>query len=155
MKCYVHPDIEAVGTCMNCGRAVCSDCSLDIAGKMTCKACAEKLATQCVTVPKKEPALALALSLIGGFVSGMFIGLGQLYNGQIKKAVILSVAHVLLGFTLVVLFILVAIVTLGFGAICCLPILIFPLALWLYAMYDAYVTAEKINKGEPVKDWLD
>jgi hypothetical protein len=29
-----------------------------------------------------------------------------------------------------------------------------PIVIWLYAMYDAYVTADKVNKGEPTKDWL-
>lgn len=155
MKCYTHPEIEATGTCTSCGRPVCPECSMNVAGKITCKTCAEALATQCATAPKKEPWLALALSLVGGCVSGLFIGLGQLYNGQVKKAIILSVAHVLVGTCIVLAFLGVTILTLGFGALCCLPVLVFPLALWLYAMYDAYVTAEKINKGEPVKDWLE
>lgn len=156
MKCYVHPEVEAVGTCTNCGRAVCSDCAMDIAGKMTCKACAEKLATQCVVTPRKEPWLALALSLLGGLISGLFIGLGQLYNGQIKKAIILSVAHAGGWLVIIIVFILAAILTLGIGAILfALPVLLVPFALWIYALYDAYVTAEKINKGEQVKDWLD
>ena len=155
MKCYVHQDVEAVGTCTNCGKAVCSDCAMNIAGKTTCKSCAEKLAAQCAAVQKKDPIFALVLSLIGGIVSGLFIGLGQVYNGQIKKAIILSVGHLVLVFSIVAIFIFTAIVTLGFGAVCCLPILLVPLSLWIYALYDAYTTAEKINRGEPVKDWLD
>ncbi|BAI61435.1 conserved hypothetical protein [Methanocella paludicola SANAE] len=155
MKCYMHPEVEATGTCTSCGRPVCPDCSMNVAGKITCKACAEALATQCATAPKKEPWLALALSLFGGFVSGLFIGLGQLYNGQVKKAVILSLAHVFGWFVIIVGYVLLAIVTLGIGAIVCLPMFLIPLLLWLYAMYDAYVTAEKINKGETVKDWLE
>ncbi len=154
MKCYMHPEVEATGTCTSCGRPVCPECSMNVAGKITCKACAEALATQCATAPKKEPWLALVLSLIGGMVSGLFIGLGQLYNGQIKKAIILSVAHVAGWIVIIVAYVLLSIVTLGIGAIVCLPVLLFPLAIWAYALYDAYVTAEKINKGEPVKDWL-
>jgi hypothetical protein len=155
MKCYMHPEVEAAGACTSCGRAICSDCSMDVAGKLVCKACTEKMATQCVTVSKKEPALALLLSLAGGMVSGIFIGLGQLYNGQVKKAIILSVAHVLAWFITICAYVLLGLVTLGVGFILCLPILLAPLALWVYVLYDAYVTAEKINKGEIVKDWLD
>lgn len=155
MKCHMHPEVEAIGTCTSCGRAVCPECSLNVAGKITCKACAEAMATQCVTTTKKEPALALLLSLIGGFVSGMFIGLGQLYNGQVKKAIILSVANVLLWSVIIFFYIVVGVFTLGIGFILCLPVLIVPLAVWAYALYDAYVTADKINKGVPVKDWLD
>jgi uncharacterized membrane protein len=113
------------------------------------------MAAQCATVPRKEPALALLLSLGGGLVSGLMIGLGQVYNGQVKKGIILSVAHAFGWFVIIVAYVLIAILTLGVGAIICLPVFLIPLILWLYAMYDAYVTAEKINKGEPVKDWLD
>ncbi len=86
MKCYVHPDVEAIGTCTSCGKAICSTCSMEVGGKLVCKPCAEKMATQRLIVqaaPKKEPALALLLSLVGGLVSGLLIGLGQ------KKVVII------------------------------------------------------------------
>jgi uncharacterized membrane protein len=131
---------------------------MEVGGKLVCKPCAEKIATQCVTAQaasKKEPALALLLSLIGGLVSGLLIGLGQVYNGQIKKGIILSVAHVGAWAVIIGFYIVASIVTFGIGAIICLPVLVVPFLLWLYAMYDAYVTADRINKGEPVKDWLD
>jgi TM2 domain-containing membrane protein YozV len=156
MKCYVHPDVEAMGTCTSCGKAICSTCSMEVGGKLVCKPCAEKMATQCLTVkavPQKEPALALLLSLVGGLVSGLLIGLGQIYNGQVKKGIILCIAHVVIWAVIIVAYILLALTVVG--AICCLPIFAFPFLLWLYAMYDAYVTADRINKGEPVKDWLE
>jgi TM2 domain-containing membrane protein YozV len=161
MKCYVHPDVEAIGTCTSCGKAICSTCSMEVGGKLVCKPCAEKIAAQCVTAQaasKKEPALALLLSLVGGLVSGLLIGLGQLYNGQVKKGIILCAVNIVLAFTVLFIYICAGIVTiplLGIGFICCIPVLFIPLGLWFWAMYDAYVTADKINKGEPVKDWLD
>jgi TM2 domain-containing membrane protein YozV len=161
MKCYAHPDVDAIGTCTNCGKAVCPACSMEVGGKLVCKHCAEIMATQCVTaqaMPMKEPALALLLSLVGGLVSGLAIGLGQVYNGQIKKGIILSVLNVSIWAIIVAAYVIVTVLTLGFGAFClpvlCLPMLISPL-LWLYAMYDAYMIADRMNKGEPVKDWLD
>lgn len=27
MNCYVHPDVDAVATCVGCGKAVCGDCA--------------------------------------------------------------------------------------------------------------------------------
>lgn len=158
MKCFYHPDVEAIGTCTNCGKAICADCSMEVGGKLVCKPCTEKMAAQCAAPPapcRKEPALALLLSLIGGLVSGLLIGLGQVYNGQVKKGIILSVAHASLCGAIVFAYVLVGILTLGFGAIVCCPILIVPFMLWLYAMYDAYMTADRINKGEPARDWLD
>jgi hypothetical protein len=155
MKCYVHQDAEAVGTCTGCGKAICPECSMEIGGKLVCKPCAEKLASQCMTAKKKDPVLALLLSLVGGLVSGLLIGLGQIYNGQIKKGIILSLLHIFAWVIIVGGYVLLSIITLGIGAVVCLPIFLFPLLLWVYTLYDAYVTADRINKGDPVKDWLD
>lgn len=56
---------------------------------------------------------------------------------------------------MVIIYIAGSAITLGFGALCCWVVFLVPVILWFYAMYEAYVTANKINKGEPVKDWLD
>jgi TM2 domain-containing membrane protein YozV len=91
-----------------------------------------------VIIPnKKEPVISIILSL---FVPG----LGQIYNAQIKKGAILFVAYV-------ASIILVYIVWANFIGFC---IMLVPLAIWLYGMFDAFVEARKINKGEPSKDWL-
>ena len=39
MKCYYHPDIEAIATCTNCGRAICQTDVVDVAGRIVCKEC--------------------------------------------------------------------------------------------------------------------
>lgn len=39
MKCYNHPDKDAVGVCVNCGKAVCAEDSVVIDGKLYCKDC--------------------------------------------------------------------------------------------------------------------
>jgi hypothetical protein len=41
MKCAVHPDNEAVGSCCSCGRYVCYECKADIAGQIYCNQCLE------------------------------------------------------------------------------------------------------------------
>ena len=43
MECYYHPDKEGTNTCAICGKSVCGDCSLEIAGKVYCKECLEKI----------------------------------------------------------------------------------------------------------------
>lgn len=91
---------------------------------------------------------------LGFFFFGI-IGLGQIYNGQVKKGVILTVGNWALWFLMVIIYIAGSAITLGFGALCCWVVFLVPVILWFYAMYEAYVTANKINKGEPVKDWLD
>jgi TM2 domain-containing membrane protein YozV len=74
---------------------------------------------------QKNPVLALILSLI-------IVGVGQVYNGQIVKGIIFFLVAVILGLT-------------GIG-------LIISFIIWLYAMYDAYNTAQRINNGEIVGD---
>lgn len=39
MNCYAHPDVSAVGTCVNCGKAVCADCARTVGGKIYCPEC--------------------------------------------------------------------------------------------------------------------
>ena len=79
---------------------------------------------------QKNPLIALLLSFL-------FPGVGQIYNGQMMKGIILLVAY----FGIIFLAFILTFIVIG---IC---LFIVPLAIWLYAMYDAYVTANKINKG--------
>jgi hypothetical protein len=37
MKCYNHPEVDAIGTCTVCGKAICQECSIDVSGKLVCK----------------------------------------------------------------------------------------------------------------------
>ena len=43
MECYYHPDKESTYTCAICGKAICEDCGLEIAGKIYCRECLEKI----------------------------------------------------------------------------------------------------------------
>lgn len=41
-KCAYHPNREAVGSCVGCGRLVCAECKAVLGGKIYCNPCAEK-----------------------------------------------------------------------------------------------------------------
>lgn len=71
----------------------------------------------------KSPGLAAVLSF---FVPG----LGQIYNGQIAKGIVV--------FVIGPLFFLGVLGWIGVGYLLYVP-------LWIYAIYDAYRTAERIN----------
>ena len=43
MECYYHPDREGTDVCAICGKSVCKECGLEIAGKFYCKDCLEKI----------------------------------------------------------------------------------------------------------------
>ena len=112
--------------CSNCGEpsgsqyeTVCTNCGKPYRLSQTESErenahSAEKI----VYVTEKSTAVAILLSFL-------FTGAGQVYNGQLKKGLLMMVG-------------------LWAGAI-----LIFPIFLiWIYSMYDAYKEADKMNKGE-------
>jgi hypothetical protein len=103
MKCAVHSDVDAVGYCRNCGKAMCSICVRPVRDVLYCEDC---LATV-IGIPGAAPAVAsgTAASVTfavppppvpprpGGspgvaFFLGLFPGLGAVYNGEYNKALI-------------------------------------------------------------------
>jgi hypothetical protein len=95
---------------------------------------------------EKESLLSAALSLI-------LPGAGQAFNGQIVKGVILAALY--LG-SMAAILVMIVLAAVYMRSVClfCLPAFILPLIVLVYAIYDAYDTAEKINNGRPVHDWL-
>lgn len=88
---------------------------------------------------KKNALLALLLSVI-------VPGLGQLYNGQVKKGIILAVGYILVWLVVIIL-------SNYRGWLCCVTFWI-PFVVIIYAAYDAYATTKKANSGKRIKDWL-
>ena len=43
MECYYHPERDGTDVCAICGKSVCKECGLEIAGKIYCKDCLEKI----------------------------------------------------------------------------------------------------------------
>jgi Flp pilus assembly protein TadB len=37
MRCYYHHDLDAVGTCKNCGRGLCPGCAVDVNNGLACR----------------------------------------------------------------------------------------------------------------------
>jgi len=83
MKCYVHPDVESVGTCTSCGRAICSECAIDVQGKLVCRDC---LAAREVTTRKYDPNTAFLIELVGGFFG--LLGIGYIYVGRTSDGIL-------------------------------------------------------------------
>ena len=57
MECYYHPSRESTDICAICGKSICKECGLEIAGKVYCKDCLEKIVGLSMdNAPKPEPA---------------------------------------------------------------------------------------------------
>ncbi|MFQ6091078.1 MAG: zinc ribbon domain-containing protein [bacterium] len=41
MRCHAHPEVEAMGVCMGCGRAICGQCRKAMNDKNLCPSCFE------------------------------------------------------------------------------------------------------------------
>ena len=65
MECHNHPDREAVTNCSLCGKAICQDCSMEIAGQVYCKDCVNEIVTKSLMEKAvKESAAAPAETVV-------------------------------------------------------------------------------------------
>jgi len=160
MKCAVHSDVDAVGYCRNCGKAMCSTCVRPVRDVLYCEDC---LATV-VGIPGAAPAAASNTGApataavppppapprrIGSpgvaFFLGLFPGLGAVYNGEYNKALIHIVvfAAIIVGLSS----------DPGDGGALTLSLLLAGFV--LYMAFDAMRTAKAKSLGESTTDPLE
>ncbi|MFC2018981.1 hypothetical protein ACFLU4_03385 [Chloroflexota bacterium] len=58
MRCAYHPDRDAMGACVSCGRFVCSECKAELGGKIHCNSCSDKQPSSGFENVKKSVAAA-------------------------------------------------------------------------------------------------
>ncbi len=114
--------------CTNCGAAIsraaeiCPECGVRQLTDPTAGGGGGGVAAGGGSENEKDPGLAAVLSF---FVTG----LGQIYNGEIGKGIALMLVQ---AFNFVLIFFLIGLFT-------------FPVV-WLFGIYDAYQSAERINE---------
>ncbi len=113
------------------GTKYCSNCGDQIDEKA--EICADCGVRQPRAATYQEPVYQQKNPGIAAVLSALFVGLGQIYNGEIAKGLIFMVAYFV---SILLAFIFIGIIT--------TPIL------WIFGIYDAYNTAKKINAGEIV-----
>lgn len=114
MKCYNHPDVDPVGSCTSCGRGICSECAVEVEGKLVCRDC---LAAGRVTTRKYDPNTAFLIELVGGFFG--FLGIGYIYVGRTNDGILRLVLWLLYDLIAAIAISLLLAVIVG---IVCLPI---------------------------------
>ena len=80
----------------------------------------------------KNPGLAAVFSFF-------CMGLGQIYNGQLSKGIFFIIAYSISWILMIVLMVTIVLIPLGLIFLITTPVM------WIYGMYDAYKSAEKIN----------
>lgn len=159
MKCAVHSDVDAVGYCRNCGKALCSTCVRPVRDVLYCEDCLATImgipgATPAVdpnagiSAPTAPPVPIRSVSSPGiAFVLGLFPGLGAVYNGEYNKALIHIVvfAAMIVGLSS----------DIGDSADVVLSLLLSGFV--LYMAFDAMRVAKARNLGEapvdPLESW--
>ena len=114
--------------CQNCGSQLpdsakfCDRCGAKVGSATEQNSSQTEYNMASIMVNKKSEALSLILSLL-------IPGLGQIYNGQIKKGAIMLVAAIVCAFVMFLFF----------------PLAFLYLVLWIYGMYDAFKDAKEYN----------
>jgi len=111
MRCAVHTDVDAVGYCRNCGKAMCAACVRPVRDVFYCEDCLATVMGIPAPAPAPAPApspystetnpagyappaaqpvtpVQTATSPAIAFVLGLVPGLGAIYNGEYNKALI-------------------------------------------------------------------
>ena len=60
MACHYHPERESTDICAICGKQICKECGLEIAGKVYCKDCLQKIigiGSETKETPVQEPVM--------------------------------------------------------------------------------------------------
>lgn len=138
--------------CRNCGSEIvveedeseikfCSKCGFEMP-KATkfCPECGSPTdrAPQTVSSTNRPVVVSDKSSFLAAVLSFFIIGLGQVYIGLTKKGIILFCAAIVAG--------ILTLVIIGF---------VLWFLIWVYAIYDAYNSCEKMNQGIAVEDTLD
>ena len=130
MKCYFHPETDAVATCARCGKAICQSCAVNVAGRLFCQQClatgpvATSQAVEVPTVPTNRNALISMLCGLGGWLLFLII---LCFNFTIGS--------------------LIAIGTMGVGLICLIPIGFLPYLGWIPAVVTGHIAIKQLNES--------
>jgi len=102
MKCYYHPEVDAVATCTDCGKAVCQTCAVDVSGKLLCQQCLATGTAVRGQVKETTPTNPLAIISVvlgmlgllgctcGGSIGGILFGIPAGITGWIARKQLLQ-----------------------------------------------------------------
>jgi hypothetical protein len=150
MNCANHPETAASAFCRTCGKPLCPVCQIPAQGSIFCaEHAAVSAAANPYTAPASSPYAAAPYTAVPNapspglaFILGLLIpGVGAIYNGQYAKGIL----HVL------ILGLLISIMGSNAG-----PEPLFGMlaaAFVFYMAFEAYHTASKRQRGEPVDEF--
>ena len=98
MKCFYHPEQDAVGMCPQCGKAACRDCMKEVGGGILCKGCIAQrlqaveadnkavLQDRQVTIDRAKRRSRISnIVFVVFFIFGMFLTVAMVYQSLFSK----------------------------------------------------------------------
>ncbi len=92
MKCFYHPETDAVAVCKNCQKGLCVDCAFDVGDGIACKnRCEEKvivvnsLVARNVAAHQRAPRGYLVVVLMFGMLGILLLSIGLVNLSQITR----------------------------------------------------------------------
>lgn len=140
MNCAVHTEIPAAAYCRSCGKPLCEECKRTASGTVFCADHAPAAGTGAVSAASPDSGASPVLAALLGTIPGV----GAIYNGQYGKGLVHAVF-----FGLLVSLLASGSVTGGFEPL----IGIILTAFIFYMCIEAYHTARKRQRGEPVEEF--
>jgi hypothetical protein len=146
MTCPNHPETQAVAFCRSCGKPLCDECKHAAQGTIFCD---EHMPAPAAASPPPPPppvaspyrgesSASPGLAAFLGFIPGV----GAIYNGQYAKGLVHAVIFGMI--------ISIMSHSGGEGE----PMLAFLLVAWIfYMVFEAYHTARKRLRGEPIDEF--
>ena len=90
MKCFIHNEIEAIGVCKKCGKAMCDNCSSFNEHRGICPACSRRSIAQQVKEYNKKIAVGILVFMIGNFIAS-FISFGAVVIFSLISGLLIAV----------------------------------------------------------------
>ena len=85
MKCFNHPNVEAVATCKSCCRALCHDCIAEVGLSCSCRGRCESdvqaindMIERSRTVYQKSAAIYTRIGILTLLLGGLFFFVGMI-----------------------------------------------------------------------------
>ena len=116
MKCFNHPENEAVGSCTSCGKLICNICAVEMQGKLVCRSCLASGKVSTSSGSEKDVNTAFLLELVGGFFG--LLGIGYLYTGRTNDGILRLILWIIYD---VIAGITISLLIAVFVGIICLP----------------------------------
>jgi hypothetical protein len=139
MNCFYHADAPNVAFCINCGRALCNQCTRNVRGSIYCEPCLGEIVEGKARASSTANGPTARKEVVGGnnpgaaFALGLIPGVGAIYNGEFVKAAV----HILIFGTLISIADATNAALFGFAAF----------GFYCYMPFEAYYTAKKRMLG--------